>query len=95
MTDCNFIKSGKKFVVESHEKRKVLNKAIDLFLRLFSFCWESNFSHHFFQMVKELFVVTVFFGKLVDRKGNITDFVSLNWLERYLNVINNLGFFTY
>ena len=94
MTNGNFIESRKEFVVESHEKREIFDKAINLFFRFLRFCWKSNFSHHFFQMIKELFVITVFFGKLVDRKGNITDFVSLNWLQRYLNVINSFGFLT-
>lgn len=94
MANCNFIKSGKEFVVESHEEREIFDKAIDLFFRLFCFCWKSDFSHHFFQMVKELFVIAVFFGKLIDRKGNIADFISLNWLQRYLNVINSFGFLT-
>lgn len=78
MANGNFIKSCKELIVKSHKEREVFDKTIDFFLRFFSLRWKSNFSHHFFQMIKELFVITVFFSKLIDRKSNITNFISLN-----------------
>ena len=77
VTNADFLKCRKVFVVKSHDKGEVLHEGFDFLLRLSGLCWKIYLSEHFFHVIKQLFVVGMFFDQLVYRQRYVADPVSL------------------